>query len=210
MGIATPKQFLELDGKPILMHTIERLHSMDTAMQLVLVLPKDQIQTWNKLKSKHGFRIEVELAEGGATRFLSVKSGLSKVSDADVVGVHDGVRPFASAAVINDCFQKANEFGAAVPAVPVVQSLRQIDADEENKAVDRSRFRAIQTPQCFQYSILEQAYSSAKGVDYSDDASVVEETGVKIQICDGNEENIKITSPLDLELAQLIISRPTN
>ena len=207
MGVATPKQFLELDGKPILMRTLERLHSIDTAMQLVLVLPKDQIPTWNQLRSKHGFRIEVELAEGGATRFLSVKSGLSKVSDADVVGVHDGVRPFVSATVIDECFQKANEFGAAVPAVPVVQSLRKVDSNE-NKGVDRNIFRAIQTPQCFKYSILEQAYSSAKGVDYSDDASVVEETGVKIQICDGNEENIKITSPLDLELAQLIISRP--
>lgn len=206
MGAEIPKQFIELNGKPILMHTLQNLREMDEAMQLILVLPKEQFPFWDELKKKHQFSISHELAEGGDTRFLSVKNGLAKVSDSDVVGVHDGVRPFASQKVVDACFVVANYSGAAIPVVPIIQSLRRLN-DEQSEAVDRNNYRAVQTPQCFQTSVLKKAFDSADRTDYSDDATVVEEYGQKIAMVDGNIENIKITTPTDLELAQLIVAR---
>ncbi|MCF8278363.1 MAG: 2-C-methyl-D-erythritol 4-phosphate cytidylyltransferase [Flavobacteriales bacterium] len=209
MGAEIPKQFIELNGKPILMHTLQNLHAMDEDMQLVLVLPKDQFSYWLELTSKHNFSLQHELTEGGDTRFLSVRNGLAKVSDPEVVGIHDGVRPFPSQKVVEACFAIAKHSGAAVPVVPIVQSLRILN-DGNSESVDRNIYRAVQTPQCFETSILKKAFENAQGVDYSDDASVVESNGQQIHLVDGNVENIKITTPLDLELAQLIIARPIN
>lgn len=206
MGAEIPKQFIELNGKPILMHTIENLHAMDTEMQLVLVLPKEQFLFWDDLKKAHNFSIPHALAEGGKTRFLSVKNGLSKINDSDVVGVHDGVRPFVSENVFAACFESANRIGASIPVVSIVQSLRVL-SDDKSSAVDRNKYRAVQTPQCFQTSILKKAFDSTNRIDYSDDATVVEEYGQRIAMVDGNAENIKITTPTDLELAELIVRR---
>jgi len=206
MGTEIPKQFIELNGKPILMHTIENLHAMDSDMQLVLVLPKEQLPFWAELKQTHSFSIPHSLAEGGETRFLSVKNGLAKVTSSDVVGVHDGVRPFASKKVVDACFESAGHSGASIPVVPIVQSLR-ILKDGNSSAVDRNTYRSVQTPQCFQTSVLKKAFDSAERTDYSDDATVVEEYGQKIAMVDGNFENIKITTPTDFELAQLIVAR---
>lgn len=206
MGAQIPKQFIELNGKPILMHTLENLHAMDEAMQLVLVLPKEQFPFWDELKEKHKFSVPHNLACGGETRFLSVKNGLSEITNSDVVGVHDGVRPFASKKVIEACFNQASLSGAAIPVLPIVQSLRVLN-DGGSEAVDRNNYLAVQTPQCFNTSILMKAFDSADRTDYSDDASVVEAFGQQIKLVDGNAENIKITTPIDLELAQLIVAR---
>jgi 2-C-methyl-D-erythritol 4-phosphate cytidylyltransferase len=206
MGAKIPKQFIELNGKPILMHTLQNLREMDEAMQLVLVLPKEQFPFWAELKETHNFSIPHSLAEGGETRFLSVKNGLAKVTDSVVVGVHDGVRPFASKKVVDACFESARHSGASIPVAPIVQSLR-ILKDGNSSAVDRNTYCSVQTPQCFQTSVLKKAFDSADRTDYSDDATVVEEYGQKIAMVDGNVENIKITTPVDLELAQLIIAR---
>lgn len=206
MGAKIPKQFIELNGKPVLMHTLENLHVIDRNMQLVLVLPKNQFSFWNQLVQTHKFSIPHLLAPGGTTRFLSVKNGLAKAVNSDVVGVHDGVRPFVSKKVVEACFSEAESNGAAVPTAPIVQSLRRLSG-ETSDAVDRNQYRAVQTPQCFQTSVLIKAFDSANGIDYSDDATVVEAAGKKIQLVDGNPENIKITTPIDLELAQLIILR---
>lgn len=206
MGADIPKQFIELSGRPILMHTLENLREMDAAMNLVLVLPVDQIPFWKELVAKHSFAIPHQLADGGKTRFESVKNGLAKVMEADVIGVHDGVRPFVSAQVMHTCFEMALSEGAAIPVVPIIQSLRRTDT-EPSKAVDRNSYCAVQTPQCFRAVILKKAYDSAVGTEYSDDATVVESMGKNIYLVEGNEENIKITSPIDLELAQLIIER---
>jgi 2-C-methyl-D-erythritol 4-phosphate cytidylyltransferase len=208
MGAEIPKQFIELNGKPILMHTLENLHVMDKTMQLILVLPVSQFSVWDELKKKHGFLLRHELAQGGKTRFLSVKNGLAKVVDSDVVGVHDGVRPFPSKQMVEACFAAAISSGAAIPTVPIVQSLRKLNQGI-SEAIDRNNYCAVQTPQCFQTSILRKAFKSALRTDYSDDATVVEENGQKILLIDGNDENIKITTPIDLELAQLIFSRRT-
>ena len=206
MGAEIPKQFILLNGKPILMHTLQNFYAMDATTQLILVLPKSQFGVWEELKKTHKFAIPHELAEGGKTRFLSVKNGLAKVKNSDVVGVHDGVRPFVSNQVVNACFDAANLRGAAVPAVPIVQSLRLLE-DAGSQAIDRSNYRAVQTPQCFKTSVLKKAFQNADRTDYSDDATVVEMFGQKIELVEGNSENIKITTPIDLKLAELIIAR---
>lgn len=208
MGADLPKQFLELNGLPILMHTLRHLHEMDAAMQLVLVLPESQMDFWEQLCYKHNWSVPHLLANGGATRFISVQSGLA-LAQGKLVGVHDGVRPFVSRTVVDACFAEAKRTGAAIPAVLIVQSLRKMEVGG-SVAVDRSSYRAVQTPQCFQTELLRKAFASAEHTDYSDDATVVEANGHPISLVDGNEENIKITSPLDLELAQLIIARRKN
>ena len=207
MGAELPKQFIELNGKPILMHTLEAMQAFDAEMQLILVLPESQMDFWESLCGKHNWAIPHLLANGGKTRFLSVQNGL-ELAEGELVGVHDGVRPFVSNVVMESCFQAAENRGAAVPVVPIVQSLRKVNASE-NKAVNRDEFKAVQTPQCFQTSVLKSAFENADGVDFSDDASVVEGNGGQIQLVEGSSENIKITTPFDLELAQLIVSRRT-
>ncbi len=208
MGAEIPKQFIELNGKPILMHTLQGFQDADNALELVLVLPSNQFDQWKSLCAQHKFNVPHAIATGGETRFLSVQSGLSKVENSELVGVHDGVRPFASSALVNRCFEAAQQFGAAIPVTPVVQSLRKVNSSG-NSAVNRSDYVQVQTPQCFQTSVLRSAFENANGIDFSDDAAVVEANGGTITLVDGEFENIKITTPLDLELADLIITRRT-
>lgn len=205
MGADLPKQFIDLEGKPILMHTLDVLHEIDSDMQLILVLPKSQMDYWEKLCGKHNWAVPHLLANGGATRFLSVKSGLERASG-ELVGVHDGVRPFVTAEMLDRCFEAAALKQASVPVVSIVQSLRKVTGNE-NLAVNRDEFRAVQTPQCFQTSVLKEAFARAEKTDYSDDATVVETNGVPITLVKGDEENIKVTTPFDLQLARLIIER---
>ncbi len=205
MGADLPKQFIELNGKPILMHTVKNLHESDAELELVLVLPKDQQDNWRKLCAKHGFDVSHVIADGGDTRFQSVRNGLEKASKVGLIGVHDGVRPFVSAELVNRCFDAASAHGAAVPVTPVVQSLRKLKG-ELSEAVSREDYRQVQTPQCFRSDVLIDAYDSADRTDYSDDASVVEASGKRITLVDGDEVNIKITTPFDLKLAKLIIA----
>ena len=207
MGAELPKQFIELDGKPILMHTLEAMHHFDAEMQLILVLPENQMDFWENLCGKHNWAVPHLLANGGATRFLSVKSGLEHATG-ELVGVHDGVRPFVAAEMMVRCFAEAERSKAAVPVVPIVQSLR-IVHDGGNEAVNRDHYRAVQTPQCFKTAVLREAFDNAKRTDYSDDATVVEANDVAISLVEGDQENIKVTTPFDLQLGQLIIARRT-
>ncbi len=204
MGAALPKQFIELAGKPILMHTLNRMNAVSSQMELILVLPKEHISVWSKLCSKHGFSVPHAVVEGGETRFRSVQNGLAQVTDSELVGVHDGVRPFVSKEVVQNCFKVAKESGAAVPTIAIVQSLRKIEG-EKSVAVDRNGYQAVQTPQCFRTSILRNAFEQADRTDYSDDATVVEAAGNSINLVEGNRENIKITTPTDLEWAELML-----
>lgn len=205
MGAELPKQFIELNGKPILMHTLEKMHVFDVEMQLILVLPESQLVFWGELCKSHNWSTPHELANGGSSRFLSVQNGLQRATG-ELIGVHDGVRPFVSNEVMLNCFDAAENSGAAVPVVPIVQSLRKLVADT-NQAADRDQYRAVQTPQCFKSEVLKEAFAKAERTDYSDDASVVEANGGNITLVDGNSENIKITTPFDLELGRLIIKR---
>jgi len=204
MGAEIPKQFLPLCGIPLLMHTLSNLHGMDSSMQTILALPSDHIPSWKKLCAKHRFTVPHVTVAGGNTRFQSVKNALDAVTDSELIGVHDGVRPFVSKEVVENCFGAANMHGAAVPVIPIVQSLRRVEG-ETSEAVDRSVFRSVQTPQCFRSELLMEAFRNATHDHYTDDAAVVEDNGHRIALVDGNSENIKVTTPLDMRLAELLI-----
>ncbi len=205
MGAAVPKQFLLVNGKPLLIHTLQTMHGFDVEMELVLALPEQHFSMWRELCTTHHFAIPHTVVAGGETRFDSVKNALNKVSNADLIGVHDGVRPLVSKEVVERCFEAAEQFGSAVPAVPIVQSLRKMNG-KSSIAVNRDEYYSVQTPQCFRADVLKDAYSKATHNQFSDDASVVEATGKDIALVEGNIENIKVTSPIDLQLASLLIS----
>lgn len=200
MGGDIPKQFLPIKGKPILMHTIEAFRKAIEGIEIVLVLPADQHDYWQKLCKEHGFYSPELIAKGGETRFHSVRNGLSLLpDDADaVVGVHDGVRPFVSAETIQRCFAAAAEGKAVVPVVPVVETVRQILPDGSSITRPRDEYRLVQTPQTFPLALLKEAYRQPFSEAFTDDASVVEAHGKEIVMIEGNRENIKITTPSDL------------
>jgi len=202
MGGDVPKQFLPIDGKPILMHTIEAFRRAIEDIKIVLVLPAEQQDYWRMLCEEHNFHSPEMIANGGETRFHSVRNGLSLLpDDADaVVGVHDGVRPFVSAETIQRCYNAAAEGKAVVPVVPVVETIRQILSDGRSITRPRDEYRLVQTPQTFPLALLKEAYRQPFSEAFTDDASVVEALGKEITMVEGNRENIKITTPSDLKL----------
>jgi len=211
MNTNIPKQFIVLGGKPILMHTIERFHLADTHIEIVLVLPEKEVPQWNELCAKYSFHIPHQIALGGETRFLSVRNGLAKVALDSIVAVHDAVRPFVSKMLILRCYAEAQSKGSAVPYIPVVESMRKM-TEAGNKKVMRSDYVIVQTPQCFSAFELKKVYAK-KGAGYrtTDDASVYETAGKKIHLIEGERENIKITFPLDLIIAEAILRKfPVN
>lgn len=200
MGTEVPKQFLCIEGRPILMRTLERFREYDAALQIVLVLPVEQQAYWNGLCQQYGFSMDYTLADGGATRFHSVLNGLQKVSsDATLIAVHDGVRPFVSTDVIGRCFDEAARSGAVVPVVEVVETLRHVEKDGTSHTVPRSEYVRVQTPQVFEAQLLLRAYTQPFSEKFTDDASVVESLGHSVALVAGNVENIKITTPNDLK-----------
>jgi len=225
MGTDLPKQFLPIGGRPVLMHTLEAFERAIPGIRLVLVLPKDQQSFWKDLCTKHQFTLPHTIADGGTTRFHSVKNGLNSLSpdpspvrEGSLVAVHDGVRPFVSEEVIRRTFDAAREHGAAIPVVPVVETLRQIspipnpplferEGSGVSLTVDRSLYRLVQTPQTFQLPLLLRAYEQPYTEAFTDDASVVEALGHPITLVEGNRENIKITTPFDLCIAEALLAK---
>lgn len=207
MGEQLPKQFLELAGKPILMHTIEKFYQTFPQTKIILALPENQIDFWEELCYKYGFtKIPHQIVAGGKTRFHSVKNALALVKQNGIVAVHDGVRPLVSATTITNCFAQAEKSGTAIPVVDVVDSLRFVSKQEQtNKAVARSCYKNVQTPQCFKSELLLKAYEQDFDETFTDDASVVEKLGHSIELVQGNTENIKITSPIDLIVAEALM-----
>lgn len=203
MGSEIPKQFIEICGKPVLMRTIEAFYSYDKSLNIILVLPSYQYEYWCDLCNKHKFNIPYVIVNGGDTRFQSVKNGLAVVDSNSLVAVHDGVRPFVSADVISECYKSALVKLAVVPVVDIVDSIRIVD-NNGNKSLSRDKVKIIQTPQVFYGEILKKAYSQEYNSSFTDDASVVESIGEKIVLVKGNKENIKITTPFDLKLAELL------
>lgn len=206
MGADLPKQFLPIGGKPVLMHTLEAFHKADAAMRLILVLPQSQQTYWKSLCETHAFTIPHQVADGGETRFHSVKNGLALVDEAGLVGVHDGVRPFASIEVIRRCYAEAARYKAVVPVIDVVETIRMVQGDD-SQTVDRNLYKLGQTPQVFDVALLKQAYHQSYIPSFTDDASVVEAYGEKIHLTEGNRENIKITTPFDLKIAETILQK---
>lgn len=208
MGGEIPKQFLPIGGKPVLMRTVEAFYQTDAETGIVLVLPKEQQDYWKELCRQYDFRISYTLADGGRTRFHSVQNGLQAVPEegTDVlIAVHDGVRPFVSSQVIQASFDEAARQGAVVPVLDMVDSVRQLSADGSSMAVDRSRLKLVQTPQTFRADVLKKAYSQDFTELFTDDASVVEASGVSVALVPGNRENIKITTPFDLKIAEALL-----
>ena len=206
MGADLPKQFLPIGGKRVLMHTLEAFHKADAAMRLILVLPQSQQTYWKSLCEEYAFSIPHQVADGGETRFHSVKNGLALVDEAGLVGVHDGVRPFASVDVIRQCYTEAEQYKAVVPVIDVVETVRVLQG-EDSQTVDRNQYKLVQTPQVFDVALLKQAYQQPYTPNFTDDASVVEAYGEKIHLTEGNRENIKITTPFDLKIAETILQK---
>jgi len=202
MGADVPKQFLPVGGVPILMRTISRFLEYDRRLRIILVLPRQQQDYWQTLCREHAFTAQCTIADGGATRFHSILSGLSHIPDdaQGVVAVHDGVRPFPSVEVIARCFATARRTGTAVPVVPVVETVRHLTANG-SATVPRNDYRLVQTPQAFDIALHKRAYHQPYRDGFTDDASVVEALGHDITLVEGNRENIKITTPFDLIVA---------
>lgn len=209
MGSDIPKQFLPLCGEPVLMHTIRRFRQFNTDLGIILVLPKSQHEYWNDLCHKHNFTVAHLIAEGGETRFHSVNNGLALIPDdaGGIVGVHDGVRPFPAIDVIARCYERARTAKAVVPVVPVVETVRRIYRDGSSATVPRDEYRLVQTPQTFDIRLLKAAYEQPYDENFTDDASVVEHAGHVITLVEGNRENIKITTPADMNLAEAMMGR---
>lgn len=203
MGGDVPKQFQLLGNQPVLMHTLQRFADDCKDLQIILVLPQEQIEYWSDLGEKYHFGVEHWIVAGGETRFHSVQSGLAQIPDdaEGVVAVHDGVRPLVSREVIEKCFEEARRKKAVVPVVPVVESLRHVS----DGAVPRADYRLVQTPQTFDIQLLKQAYRQPYSKDFTDDASVVEAFGYPISMVEGNRENIKLTTPFDLRIAETLL-----
>jgi 2-C-methyl-D-erythritol 4-phosphate cytidylyltransferase len=200
----TPKQFLELNGLPVLMHTLNAFYRYSKEIVVILVLPKDDIATWQSLCVRYNFVNPLILQSGGETRFQSVKKGLEKIEGDGLVAIHDGVRPLISENIIAASFRLAAVHRSAIAAVRLKESIRITDQDN-TKSVDRSKFRIIQTPQTFQVSLIKSAYEMKEDVTLTDDASVAEKAGHLISLFEGSYENIKITTSEDLIVAEALL-----
>lgn len=201
---ALPKQFLELNGLPILMHTINAFQRYSKNIIVILVLPEDDFKTWQTLCTKHNFNAKLILQKGGDTRFQSVRNGLEKIEGVGLVAIHDGVRPLVSEDIIGASYRLAAVHKSAVAAVRLKESIRMTDQDN-TKAVDRSKFRLIQTPQTFEVALIKKAYQIKDDPGLTDDASVAERSGHTISLFEGSYENIKITTPEDLIVAKALL-----
>ena len=204
MKSSVPKQFIELNGKPILMHTLEKFYCAKSSIEIIVVLPKSHHNTWTTLCQKHQFTIPHQICEGGTSRFQSVKNGLEVCTEESLIAVHDGVRPLISPDFILNLYKETESKKAVIPVIPVVESIRKVDGDS-SESLDRSQYYLVQTPQCFTSKLLHKAYQQEEQNTFTDDASVVETLGGKVHLFEGEAYNIKITSPKDLLIAEALL-----
>lgn len=204
MGADLPKQFIPLNGKPLLMHTLSVFYEWDASAGLLLVLPQSHQVYWSMLCTELNFTVPHTIVTGGETRFHSVLNGLKEIHEPGLIAVHDGVRPFVTPETITACFAKAATTGAAIPVVPIVDSIRKREG-EDSFPVDRNSYCAVQTPQVFVSAILHAAYKQSYTDAFTDDASVVEAAGGRISLVDGDRGNIKITTSVDLLYAKILL-----
>ena len=204
MNSDIPKQFLVISGKPLLMHTIERFHYFSSEIKIFVVLPTSHFELWKSLCKKYDFTISHILVEGGKTRFLSVKNGLEKIKNECIVAIHDGARPLVNHNTISNTFTLAEKKGNAIPVFGINESMRVIK-HEKSSPVNREKYRLVQTPQCFNSKLIKEAYSQEYMKEFTDDASVVEAMGIKVNLSEGNAENIKITRQVDFKIAEAFL-----
>lgn len=204
MGADIPKQYLELAGRPVLMHTLERFKAFDDSIEIITVLPENQLLFWAELQKKYSFNIPHTLVKGGKARFFSVRNGLKFVDEPGLVAIHDGVRPFVSLETIKRCFETAEKLGNAIPVTSPIDTLR-IVTPEGSTPLNRLHVKLVQTPQVFNAGLIKEAYLQDYVPEFTDDATVLEKTGVKINLIEGNRENIKITTPEDLVISKALL-----
>ncbi|MDO5490300.1 MAG: 2-C-methyl-D-erythritol 4-phosphate cytidylyltransferase [Bacteroidaceae bacterium] len=204
MGTDIPKQFLLLQGRPVLMHTIDAFRRTYADIHIILVLPREQQDYWRSLCEQYEYGADFEVADGGETRNESVRNGLALIPDGaeGIVGVHDGVRPLVSSETICRCYDAAAQTGAAIPVVPVVETIRRIMPEGDSVTMNRDLYRLVQTPQVFGVSLLKKVHEECASYSFTDDASMLEAVGHPVTLVDGNRENIKLTSPADMKMAE--------
>ena len=205
MGTVIPKQFIELSGKPVLIHTIERFITYSDSIEIITVLPEDHIKFWSGLLERYSFTFPQTLVTGGRSRFFSVRNGLEYVDDHGLVAIHDGVRPLVSIETIRRCFETAGKLGNAIPVISSSDTLRMV-TETGNEPINRLNIKQVQTPQVFNAGIIKKAYQQDYRPEFTDDATVLEKTGEKINMVEGNRENIKVTNPEDLVIARSLYS----
>lgn len=204
MNSTIPKQFLLLNELPVLMHSISAFYNYDPTIQIIVTIPSFWSEYWQDLCAKFHFNIKHEMTDGGLERYDSIKNAL-KLAKGKIIAIHDGVRPIVSRTVINESFVLAEKEGASLPIVSLKDSLRYVDKDE-TLALNRKKYFLVQTPQTFESSIIRKAYELPYHDGITDDASLVEEAGFHLALFEGEEFNIKITTPLDLKLASLYLN----
>ncbi|MCK5136831.1 MAG: 2-C-methyl-D-erythritol 4-phosphate cytidylyltransferase [Bacteroidales bacterium] len=207
MGNNIPKQYLDLDGKPLIIHTLEKFLQFDPDMKVVLVMASGHRKFWDVISISYDYGSGIIIAAGGETRYESVKNGLQYIEDGLIVGIHDAVRPFVSPETIKRCYLAAAESGCGIPVVEMDESVRMIQSPDHSVYMDRSKLRRVQTPQVFKSEMIKKAYRQPCDLDFSDDASVFESHYKHVTLVEGNRENIKITTPTDLQLASVLIER---
>jgi 2-C-methyl-D-erythritol 4-phosphate cytidylyltransferase len=201
-----PKQFLSIAGKPVLLYSLEAFANAIPDIIIILVLPEANIHTWKETLIKYKVSIKHILIHGGETRSQSVKNGLQQITEPGRVAIHDGVRPLITPSAIKRLFDDAETYGSAIPAVPVTDTVRYIESDH-SILLDRNQLRLVQTPQIFQSDDLHKAYEISSSGSYTDDATVFESAGFEVHLCDGEAENIKLTKPIDLAIAEAILQQ---
>ena len=206
MGGSMPKQFRLINRRPVLIHTIEAFIKAYPDIGIVLVLPRNHIEMWKELWRSFDLHVPIQIAEGGASRFESVSNGLALIPDDEeaIVGVHDGVRPFVSSDLIHRCYERAECGCAAIPMIPVVDSIRHLQPDGVSTTLNRKEYFFVQTPQTFPLAMLRAAYAQPYDPTFTDDASVVEHMGERIHLVIGESRNFKLTTPEDLILANAL------
>jgi 2-C-methyl-D-erythritol 4-phosphate cytidylyltransferase len=203
MGSEIPKQFIEICGKPILLHTLELFYHFDSSMELFVTLPEDWKSYWNEILEKNKCKIPHQVISGGDERYHSIQNALQFCSG-KYIAVHDGVRPLVNSTTLKNCFKALENHSAVIPVLPIKESIRKLEKNL-SKAENRSFYRIVQTPQCFHAETIKNAYKQNFHKGITDDATLIEEMGTPIHLVDGNEENIKITTPYDLKIAELFI-----
>lgn len=206
MGSDIPKQFLELNGLPVMMHTIKAFSDYSKNIKFVLVLPEDCMDDWARIEGQFPLKIDYKICPGGDTRFDSVKNGLGMIEGDGLVAIHDAVRPLISVSLISECFLLAAQTGNAIPVIPLQDSIMELSGDE-SRPIDRDKFRSVQTPQVFDLGLIRKAYEQAYRSSFTDDASVAQSFGAKIHLLEGEKRNIKITTQEDLLLAEAYLKK---
>ncbi len=202
---ATPKQFMLLEGRPVLAHAIEAFRCVARFSQIVVALPGDRIEEWERLRAEYKVPGHV-ICKGGATRFLSVRGAIAALdADCEYIAVHDAARPLVSGELILRAIETARAHGSAIPVVPLADSVRRVKEEGGSWAEDRGALRGVQTPQVFRADILRTGYDRAVGDDFADDAAVVESVGYTVALCEGERRNFKITTPEDLQMAEALL-----